>query len=1741
METNKSVKRALSLVLAMAMLVGSLFTANIGINTKVEAAAGTVLYWDGSKDTTLADNSETGADWEHAIIIDSAAELAQLALSEGNATDGKYYKMANGIGKIVLQNEAHAAEILAIANADEAATKLTGYSDKLNWNGTARFQGFFDGNGVEIYGLYSKTNTSAALFPFVDTVTGIQNLAIRNSYIESDGSDNNTKNYYGVGALIGNANAASEAAGGNVTVEKVEISNCYVKSTHSSNKYRAGVMIGYASNGYAGLLYSNCLVYGNRALHVYNDTTTVAGLFGEFSSWFNPEVSKVSPAFNFQNSIILDCVPYCVDASNEQAEKPVCYTNIYTNCVDPAPVAWGQSWSAGKIIEISAEDAKGSNGKISLDLDWSTDETDAVWYAIEDAYPTLFKPAGWQDVKLPVIWDGTTAASFAGGSGTEADPYLIETPDQLYKMVVDGGKTNGEKTYYKVKDGVQYLNLSSALSGGYSAVKTLAGGTEGTDYHNWNTDSPVVFVGSFDGNGVTIRGMISKSTANNSDVGLVNIFGNKAVFKNVNFDTCMVKNAAARRAALIASDVVPLSDDNNDNVADGGKKDGYNLIYNVSVRNSSITSSDNLACAGLISIWEDHPDMLQMVNCLYDGYSCELGVDEARKYYAGMASYQWNVNNFQASGCVSLGAPIATNIESSTAYNDYSTGTKSNHPVYLYNCYTDVDEVVDTTVVELVDAEGNSVITDDYDYVANMPLLDWANGWQVINDNGRNVPMPQVRTAADIPATWDTGEVVLDYNRLLGIRNGNTPKRPYKGTYGYFEQLKGSGTESDPYLISTAAELASVVGAGGKFLSNKCYFKLTCDIDVSGMPWVNTVGARPTGGGDEGDTFTYVPFEGTLDGDGHAVIGLYAVNGNEAELRGYDWKAGLIPELNGGTIKNLHIRNSYAGTGAGDNTTGILVGNFVSGTIEGCSVENSYVAGGKLAGVNNGTVKNSYIGDTYYNAGGTQVTAAEIDVANNSTVWYIGAKDGAAPKLLNRAQTMTCVDADGDGIGDEYGAGDLTAIRSKLLRKTAFKNIYADANHDGNTNITDLVIMRRYVIDDYNKTADGFWRNVELGNIGIYYAENDTQDMARSLELYFKSLYGTNSITGTEIARKYAGSAVTDSSVENTYTTLPTENCVRIVKTYDANNYDKYSVELKENNVLEITGNSFTAVEQAVIDFINESNPATGVTAQFTDRSILDLKTTDLIVELDENANEKLEVVKPADAPDDQTYTEKRTYSYKDRVEIPAGSGNYYYYAWGDEFDGSNSTFSSNTWDLEPYRSEGTSTTGAYQNMESANHDALSDLWQVNDGRLTIWRGVNTDNATINATASSVYEWGYKGVSMGTSGKNDWTQNMDSEDAYVDPGVITTQKGMLFKHGYIEMEASLPSDGHAFPAWWFLTYNGSTQNSRIDNSLYSKVFRLNNGASGWNGADDIVASDSQTYKYQLPAAHLELDIIEPMQSQSGNKTTAYAHTTATYKNHVDTYKHYKRDFNLTVHKIYNENVAGDYIYNYTWNPDGGVTATNTSLTSAFTTTSDGAYIHRYDFSKYGGYKVGGSWIGNDYYGAYNMNRDMTATVKYGFAWTANEKDGTYSVTIYINGVKAAKGSYCDQDMVINESTAHDFIAIGNDPILGDEDNRNTKADAAIWNQYAYMLLDNSFYTAASDATAGNIFTDLLAQGESGSTTYSSFFKDYDNYKIDDKATFEINYVRVYQQDGRRDIVTNTTENFNNGNHFGYGE
>ena len=88
------------------------------VPTSAPASEGNVIYWDGTEDATVADNGEAGTEADP-IIIDSAEELAYIA----NATDakdstaGKYYKIADGISAIVLQNEAYVDAIKSLADS----------------------------------------------------------------------------------------------------------------------------------------------------------------------------------------------------------------------------------------------------------------------------------------------------------------------------------------------------------------------------------------------------------------------------------------------------------------------------------------------------------------------------------------------------------------------------------------------------------------------------------------------------------------------------------------------------------------------------------------------------------------------------------------------------------------------------------------------------------------------------------------------------------------------------------------------------------------------------------------------------------------------------------------------------------------------------------------------------------------------------------------------------------------------------------------------------------------------------------------------------------------------------------------------------------------------------------------------------------------------------------------------------------------------------------------------------------------------------------------------------------------------------------------------------------------------------------------------------------------------------------------------------------------------------------------
>ena len=236
----------------------------------------------------------------------------------------------------------------------------------------------------------------------------------------------------------------------------------------------------------------------------------------------------------------------------------------------------------------------------------------------------------------------------------------------------------------------------------------------------------------------------------------------------------------------------------------------------------------------------------------------------------------------------------------------------------------------------------------------------------------------------------------------------------------------GAGTVDDPYKISTGAELAYLaqqVNAGESY-SGK-YFTLTSDIqlnelDKDGMPKAA-----------EGQTGAYpwIPignnnkkFQGTFDGAGHTVEGLYI---NEKKtLRG-------LFGTSAGTVKNLIvtgvIKNNIAQVGGvvGNNAKGYVINCGFYGQIE--------VSGGNRGGVvGAGTaanVKNCW----FYKNGG----------AEDKVVGGTGAINCAAITGQNADLTTVNMDIEGDK-GWMWTADKPYPVLGELPKIIMFEPVFSD-------------------------------------------------------------------------------------------------------------------------------------------------------------------------------------------------------------------------------------------------------------------------------------------------------------------------------------------------------------------------------------------------------------------------------------------------------------------------------------------------------------------------------------------------------------------------------------------------------------------------------------------------------------------------------------------------------------------------
>jgi|GEM_PF-4223190 len=149
--------------------------------------------------------------------------------------------------------------------------------------------------------------------------------------------------------------------------------------------------------------------------------------------------------------------------------------------------------------------------------------------------------------------------------------------------------------------------------------------------------------------------------------------------------------------------------------------------------------------------------------------------------------------------------------------------------------------------------------------------------------------------------------------------------------------FEGSGSESDPYRIASAADLArlaALVNAGDAAYANSYYIQ-TRDIDLSGYPCWTPIGTGSCGSG--------MVFGGTYDGNDMKITNL-RVNVASASTAVY---AGLFGCARG-TIKNIKLLSgNISVSGASDIYAGGVAGWLhTGGTISDCTAEVDVVVSG---------------------------------------------------------------------------------------------------------------------------------------------------------------------------------------------------------------------------------------------------------------------------------------------------------------------------------------------------------------------------------------------------------------------------------------------------------------------------------------------------------------------------------------------------------------------------------------------------------------------------------------------------------------------------------------------------------------------------------------------------------------------------------------------------------------------------
>ena len=190
--------------------------------------------------------------------------------------------------------------------------------------------------------------------------------------------------------------------------------------------------------------------------------------------------------------------------------------HLYTRCADAEPTNFDYTSNNEEFYKTVNFTLKADNGGRLSNVTATADDNSVTYTITDPRNPNLYVTDGVYKLTMGHVGHNFTISATVSiewaGSGSQSDPYLIDTPEKLNLLAerVNAGTQYIDK-FFKVTADITYTAPQSPATSNYTPIGTGVNETSGK-----------AFKGNLDGCGHTISGIVAHVTGNNC----AGIFGN---------------------------------------------------------------------------------------------------------------------------------------------------------------------------------------------------------------------------------------------------------------------------------------------------------------------------------------------------------------------------------------------------------------------------------------------------------------------------------------------------------------------------------------------------------------------------------------------------------------------------------------------------------------------------------------------------------------------------------------------------------------------------------------------------------------------------------------------------------------------------------------------------------------------------------------------------------------------------------------------------------------------------------------------------------------------------------------------------------------------------------------------------------------------------------------------------------------------------------------------------------------